>query len=214
MRRALESWRLFWALAFAVSVAISLGLPGTNLHSSRGLEHIILRAVRCALPLFLVAFTASSFATLWPSRTTRWLLRNRRYFGLAFAFGMAWHLSFVAYSTILFGNQLNPRATALDLLGLTLLLMMTVTSFRWSARHLSAANWRRLHKMGVYVIWFIATYIYLGNIRGGGDRLHYAGLSLLLAAWLLRVAAWMKPRMGYRAIPTSTAVGGSPRSSR
>jgi methionine sulfoxide reductase heme-binding subunit len=214
MRKVLESWRLFWVLALAVSAAIALGLPGTDFHSGRGLEHIILRSVRCALPLFLIAFTASSLATLWPSRSTRWLLRNRRYIGLAFAFGMGWHFSFVAYSIILFGNQLNPRATALDLFGLAFLLMMTVTSFRWCARHLSPANWRRLHKTGVYVIWFVATYIYLGNVRGGGDPLHYAGLSLLLAAWLLRVAAWTKRRVAHRTIPTSTAVDGSPRSSR
>jgi len=214
MRRFLESWRLFWVLALIVSVAISLGLPSTDLHSGRGVEHLILRSVRCALPLFLLAFSASSLAILWPNRLTRWLLANRRYIGLAFAFAMAWHLSFVAYSILLFGNQLNARATALDLVGLAFLLMLTLTSFRWAARRVSRANWRRLHKTGVYVIWFLATYIYLGNVRGGGDRLHYAGLGLLLAAWLLRVAAWIKRRSRYPAVGDSPILSGSPRSSR
>jgi len=201
-------------LAFAISAAISLGLPAANLHSAHGLEHMILRSVRCALPLFLVAFTASSLATLWPGPSTRWLLSNRRYVGLAFAFGMAWHFTFVGYSIFLFGNPLNARATALDATGLVFLLLMTLTSFRWGARRLSPANWRRLHKTGVYVIWFLATYIYLGNVRGGGDRLHYAGLSLLLAAWLLRVTAWIKPGLRYPAARDSTTLSGSPRSSR
>jgi len=214
MRRLVESWRLFWLLALLESVAISLGLPSTDFHSGHGLEHIILRSVRCALPLFVLAFTASSLAILWPSRTTRWLLANRRYIGLAFAFAMAWHLSFVAYSIILFGNQLNARATAADLVGLAFLVLLTLTSFRWGARRLSRANWRRLHKTGVYAIWFLATYIYLGNVRGGGDLLHDTGLSLLLAAWLLRVAAWIKQRIRYSAVPQSATLGASPRSSR
>jgi methionine sulfoxide reductase heme-binding subunit len=214
MRKTIESWRLFWMLALATSAAICLGLPATDFHSARGLEYIILRSVRCALPWFVVAFTASSLATLWPSRTTRWLLSNRRYIGLTFAVGMAWHLSFVAYSFWLFGNRLNATATALDVIGLTFLVLMTLTSFRWSARRLSAANWRRLHKTGAYVIWLLATDIYLGNVRGGADLLHLTGLAVLVAAWLLRVAAWTRQRLRYSAVRDSAVLGGSPRSSR
>jgi methionine sulfoxide reductase heme-binding subunit len=204
MVRAIHRWRLFWVLALVISVVVVLGLPGQNLHSGRGLEHMILRSVRCALPLFVVAFTASSLASLWPSPYTRWLLSNRRYIGLAFAFGMAWHFSFVGYSIVLFGNQLNARATALDLTGFVFLLLLTLTSFRFGARRLTPANWRRLHKTGVYAIWFVATYIYLGNVRGGGDKLHYAGLAVLLAAWLLRVAAWLKGKLPRRLEPRAT----------
>jgi sulfoxide reductase heme-binding subunit YedZ len=208
------SWRLFWLLAIVESVAISSGLPSADFRSVHGMEPIILHSVRCALPLFVLAFTASSLASLWPSRATRWLLSNRRYIGLAFAFGMAWHLSFVGYAIFSFGNRLNAKATALDLTGLTFLLLMTLTSFRWSARRLGPANWRRLHKTGIYVIWFVATYIYLGGVRHGGDRLHYTILGILLGAWLLRIAAWMKARVRHLAVPPPTAVGGRPRSSR
>lgn len=190
-----ESWRLFWLLALATSLAILSGLPFTDFHSAHGMEFIILRSVRCALPWFLVAFSASSLAGLWPSRGTRWLLANRRYLGLAFAFGMAWHLTFVAYSIWRFGNRLNASITTLDLIGFGFLLLMTLTSFRWFARRLTLADWRRLHKAGAYVIWLLATYIYLGNVRGGGDAFHYAVLGALLAAWALRVAAWIKPRL-------------------
>jgi methionine sulfoxide reductase heme-binding subunit len=209
--RPFGSWRLFWTLALIESVAILAGLPRADFHSLHGIEPIILHSVRCALPLFLLAFTASSLHTLRPSRTTRWLLSNRRYIGLAFGFAMAWHFSFVAYSIYLFGNQLNARATALDLTGLTFLLLMALTSFQWSARRLGATNWRRLHKTGIYVIWFVATYVYLGSVRRGGDRLHYAIFATLLAAWLLRIAAWTKHRVRQPAAP---ALGGNPRSSR
>jgi methionine sulfoxide reductase heme-binding subunit len=214
MGKALGSWRLFWVLALATSTAICLGLPSTDFHTVRGMEFIILRSVRCALPLFLVAFTASSLATLWPSRGTRWLLANRRYIGLAFAFTMAWHFSFVAYSIWMFGNRLNAKATALDVIGLIFLLLLTLTSFRWSKRRLSAATWRRLHKIGVYVIWLLATEIFFGIVRGGGDLLHDVALSVLVAAWLLRVAAWVKQRLRHSVVRDSAMLGGSPRSSR
>jgi sulfoxide reductase heme-binding subunit YedZ len=210
MVKAVESWRLFWLLALATSVAICLRLPFADFHSARGTAPMILRSVRYALPLFLFAFTASSLATLWPSKLTRWLLRNRRYIGLGFAFGMAWHFSFVGYSIFSFGlseSGLTTAALALDLIALTFLLLMTLTSFRWSARRLTAATWRRLHKTGVYVIWFVATYIYLGSVRHGGDVLHLVAFSLLIAAWLLRVTVWVNSKVR-GAIPTST-VGGT-----
>lgn len=197
-KAAVESWRLFWLLALTTTVVTCLGLPLADFHSARGTLPMILRSVRDALPLFLLAFTASSLAALWPSRLTRWLLRNRRYVGLGFAFGMAWHFSFVGYSIFSFGlteSGLTAKALALDLIGLTFLLLMTLTSFRWSARRLTAAHWRHLHKTGVYVIWFVATYIYLGSLRHGGDVLHVVAFSLLIAAWLLRVTAWVNRRV-------------------
>jgi methionine sulfoxide reductase heme-binding subunit len=205
MAKAVESWRLFWLFALTISVTTCLWLPGTDFHSARGTAFPILRSVRYALPLFLLAFMASSLATLWPSRLTRWLLRNRRYIGLGFAFAMAWHFSFVGYSILSFGlsaSGLTARAVALDLIAFAFLLLMTLTSFRWFTRRVSLANWRRLHKTGVYVIWFVATYIYFGNVRHGGDVLHVVAFSLLIGAWLLRVIAWASGR-ARRAIPPS-----------
>jgi sulfoxide reductase heme-binding subunit YedZ len=192
MAKAIESWRLFWLLAVVVSISNCLSLPLADFHSARGTAPMILRSLRYALPLFLLAFTASSLVTLWPSRPTRWLLRNRRFVGLGFAFGMLWHLSVVGYSIFSFGmleSGLTVRGLALDLTGLTFLFLVSLTSFRWFARHLTSLNWRRLHKTGVYVIWFVATYIYL---RHADDTLHVAALGLLIAAWVLRIAAWGK----------------------
>jgi sulfoxide reductase heme-binding subunit YedZ len=184
MAKLLESWSLFRLLAFAISAAICIALPSTDFQSAHGTEFIILYSVRCALPFFIAAFTASSVAILWPSRSTRWLLSNRRYFGLAFAFGMGWHLTFVAYTTLRFGNHLNRTATTLDLIGLAFLLALTLTSFRPLAH--------RLHKTGVYAIWLLATYIYLAGARGDADVFHIAALIVFAGAWLLRAAAWTR----------------------
>jgi sulfoxide reductase heme-binding subunit YedZ len=188
----MESWRLFWLLAFAISAANCIALSSTNLQSAHGTEFLILYTVRCALPFFIVAFIASSLTILWPNQITRWLLSNRRYFGLAFAFGMGWHLTFVAYTTFRFGNPLNRTATTLDLIGLAFLLALTLTSFRSFAQRLRPASWRRIHKTGVYAIWLLATYIYMARARGDGDLFDIVALSILVAAWLFRVAAWTR----------------------
>jgi methionine sulfoxide reductase heme-binding subunit len=203
MTRHLNSWPLFWVLALALSVSNLLGLRGVNFNSARGMSPAILLSVRCALPLFLVAFTASSLATLWRSSVTRWLLTNRRYIGLAFAFAMLWHFTFVAYMIRTFGNPLNAKATALDVFGFTFLLLLTLTSFRPFARHLSRANWRRLHKTGVYAIWLVATAIYFHGVREGWGLYYLVPFAVLLAAWLLRIAAWVKKtfRTGSAALP-------------
>jgi hypothetical protein len=193
-----SSWPLFWVLALAASLATLLGLPHADFHSARGMTSIIHRSVRCALPLFLLAFTASSLAILWPSPLTRWLLANRRYIGLAFAFAMAWHFSFVAYTIGSFGNPLNVKATLMDAVGFIFLLLMTLTSFRWGARHLSRANWRRLHKTGIYAIWAVATLIYFHAVRVGAEPLYRAFFGVLLVAWMLRIAAWGKQRLSRR----------------
>jgi sulfoxide reductase heme-binding subunit YedZ len=158
------------------------------------MEFIIKHSVRCALPSFLLAFTASSIAALWPGALTRWLLSNRRYFGLAFAYGMALHLAFVSYSALSFGNGLNSFVTSLDLTGAGFLLAMTLTSFRWFARHISLANWRRLHRIGAYAIWLLATYIYVSDVRYERDIVHALIVCVFLAAWMLRVAAWAARR--------------------
>jgi sulfoxide reductase heme-binding subunit YedZ len=186
----INSWRLFSLLALATTAATCLGLPFADFRSAHGMEFIIKHSVRCALPSFLLAYTASSLATLWPGPLSRWLLSNRRYLGLAFAYGMALHLALVGYSVLSFGNRLNPTVTALDLTAAAFLLAMTLTSFRWFARRLSLANWRRLHKAGAYTIWLLATYIYCSDVRYERDVVHALVASAFVAAWLLRVAAW------------------------
>jgi methionine sulfoxide reductase heme-binding subunit len=190
--RGLESWRLFWLLAVTISIADCLGLPAVDVGSAHGMEPIIVRSVRCALPCFLVAFTASSLAALWRARFTRWLLSNRRYFGLAFALGMGWHFTFVGYYIAMFGKPFGNALIAMDVTGLAFLLALTLTSFRWYARHLSRANWRRLHKAGVYYIWLVFFYIYSAGGRFPHDAFHVIAVGILLCAVGLRAAAWMR----------------------
>jgi DMSO/TMAO reductase YedYZ heme-binding membrane subunit len=189
MAAMLRSWRLFGVLVLATSMAIAIKLPATDLRSAEGTEIIVMRAVLCALPWLLVAFTASSLATLWPSRFTRWLLANRRYIGLAFAAGMGWHFALVGYFFVTFGNRLHPLDLAIDIVSLLVLAAMTLTSFPRFARRLSVAGWRRLHRTGIYVLWFAPAYFYFNDFLRDRDRFDAVATGVFLAAFALRVAA-------------------------
>jgi methionine sulfoxide reductase heme-binding subunit len=200
--KVIQSWRLFWALAALVSVAIALKLPGVDLHTDKGVLQVVHRAVRCALPFFLVAFSASSLAVLFPGAFTRWLLANRRYFGLAFAVGMLWHFSFIALLALRGHEFTLSFVLALDFIGAAFLAAMTVTSFPRLSRWLGPAGWRRLHKTGAYTIWALATYIYLQALPAAHGIKGHLPVAALLAAGLLRVAA-----KGYALRPRRSIAG-------
>jgi methionine sulfoxide reductase heme-binding subunit len=203
LRRYFEGWQLFLLLALSITAAIVVFAGLADLRSLAGLKAVIFFSVRLALPFFILAFTASSLRSLWPSVITRWLLRNRRYFGLAFALGMTWHLVAVTYLLATFGLHLNRTALTADLVGLVSLVLLTVTSFQVVAKWISGLLWRRLHKVGVYTIWLLAMYIYAEALRGDRDGLHLTALLLLVMAWALRLSAWIRTYLAHRALPAS-----------
>jgi hypothetical protein len=83
LQSVLSGWRLTWILVIAIAVgsataaAIVGGVDGANLG--------IRITARTSAVLFLLAFTASSLYQLWPTPTTKWIRRNRRYLGVGFA---------------------------------------------------------------------------------------------------------------------------------
>ncbi|MBS0377896.1 MAG: hypothetical protein JSS29_05360 [Proteobacteria bacterium] len=184
----------FALLGALVSAAIVVRLPFVSLRTSAGTELMVVHSIRCALPFFIIAFSASSISTLWRGRLSQWLMRNRRQFGLTFALGMLWHMAFVLYFFFGFGKSLNRLALSLDIVGLDFVMALTLTSFRPIARHLSVQSWRLLHRTGMYVIWALATYLYLLDVKYYRDPLHETALLILLCAGSLRAAAWYRAR--------------------
>ena len=180
-------------LSLGVSIVIAAGLPLANMRTAVGAESMVLHSVHCALPLFLVAFVASSLVRLRPSRVTRWLLRNRRAFGLGFAVGMAWHLAFVVYFMAKFDRHLNGLALGMDLIGLAFLIALTATSYRSVRRLLPPRSWTLLHRTGVHVIWLLVAWIYLLSARYSPDLSHLATLVVLLGVLGIRVLSWQSP---------------------
>jgi DMSO/TMAO reductase YedYZ heme-binding membrane subunit len=119
-------------------------------------------------------------------------MSNRRYIGVAFAFGMAWHFLFVGCFILSFGNPVHGIDLALDCLGLGVLFAMTITSFRPFKQRLSTTNWRRLHKAGIYTLWFLPTCFYFEDFHRDHDLFSLAMLTVLLAALGVRGLAWAR----------------------
>jgi len=58
---------------------------------------MIQMSVRCTIPLLYLVFVAAALNILMPTTFSRWLLRNRRYVGLAYAASVGWQLFFILW---------------------------------------------------------------------------------------------------------------------
>lgn len=118
---------------------------------------------RTALPVFLVAYLASSLVRLAPGAVSRALMQRRRQWGLGFAIAHAVHLAALAVNVLIFGPA-RPWQTLLGGgLAYLLILLMAVTSNDASVRRLGR-GWRWLHRVGIHYIWLIFFISYAGRI--------------------------------------------------
>jgi DMSO/TMAO reductase YedYZ heme-binding membrane subunit len=142
---------------------------------------------RFAFSIFLPVFVASAWNRLAPGRVSRFLVRRRRALGLAFATAHTVHLvALVAYNVV---AGTRPDAPTIAVGGGAYLLMfaMAATSNDASVRRLGR-NWLRLHKLGVYWLWFVFTFSYAGRTFGGKPGFA-PWLAAAVAALALRIAA-------------------------
>jgi DMSO/TMAO reductase YedYZ heme-binding membrane subunit len=205
------AWQTSWSIP-AFGAASAIGATLVTLHGysigSAPDERWLLAArytARLSFPIFLLAFVASSWNQLAPSRVSRFLVRRRRALGLAFAIAHTVHLAALLTYNAVAGKR--PDVVALLVGGGAYLVMfaMVATSndaaVRWLGR-----NWLRLHRFGVYWLWFVFTASYGGRSFGGQPE--FAPLfGLALAALALRIAA-SRARRSRRADATSPAAAG------
>ena len=198
-----ERWGLFSLLVFIASIVVAGCWFITDLSGEQEYRHMIRVSVRCSLPLLLMAFAASALSRLWPGEASAWLVSNRKYVGLAFSAVMLWQILFIVLLVSTGAPLFPPGPAALfivsDLIGYTLLLSMTVTSFEMFRQRMSPVAWKRLHRTGIYYIWVIYLYSFpIGIYFSRHDNLEIAGYGFLflvtLAAGLLRLLAWGKDR--------------------
>lgn len=195
---AVNGWKLFWLISIAMSVAIIHAMTQVDLAVPWGTSAMIQFTVRCAVPCLYIAFAASSLATLFPNRFTRWLVRNRKIFGLCFATGMAWQLAFIVW---LVGGYLHyylefsysPVDLLLRLPAYVLLTAMAITSFRYGRGKISDRQWHRLHTIGIYFLWGTvwSTYWYELHYHNDIQFIDYVYYWAGLAAWGLRILSWI-----------------------
>ena len=205
--KAVNGWTLFSIVVVPMCLAALLAMTAVDLSSSLGVSSMIQFSVRLAVPWLFIAFCASSLVAIFPGEFSRWVLRNRRMFGLCFASGMAWQLFFIVWLVVgHFDYYMEEAYDYLSLLeqvpGYVLLIAMTITSFRFGRSQLSPKQWKILHTGGIYFIWFVVwtTYwfelFYYDDIQFIDYLYYWAGFT----AWALRMAAWTLKRMRQPAI--------------
>jgi hypothetical protein len=163
--KMINGWNLFWLITVPISSVMVLTMTRTGLSSAEGVSSMIQLSVRCAVPWLYLAFAASSLQVVFPGSFSRWLLRNRSKIGLCFAAAMAWQLFFILW---MFAAHTEHYVTEVFVLsdlvegvvGYALLFAMVLTSFKFGRSRLTPKQWRILHTIGIYWLWFYAWSVY------------------------------------------------------
>ncbi len=133
-------------------IAVLLGVAAIALGSLAAFDtapeiwqHITRYTARLSFLIFVIVFASGALAALFPSATTRWLRRNRRYTGLSFALAHFLHLIAIIglFVTI---EEVPELITIIGGGGAYVFIAaMALTSNDWSVRKLGPQNWLRLH---------------------------------------------------------------------
>ncbi|MFJ2367082.1 hypothetical protein ACIPIN_25875 [Pseudomonas sp. NPDC087697] len=183
----LQGWSLF-SLIVALILLMTALILLLNPDLLEGIRSAIRATARSSFALFLTAFTASAFAVLIPGPLSKFLVRERRFIGLAFAF------SHLVHAVLIYTyGQLNPefwpgRSTLGNLpgsIGYAFILLMALTTFKGPARLLGAKAWKSLHVTGM---WVIAAVFSLSNLKRIPMSAWYLlPLCIMLSAIVIRV---------------------------
>lgn len=187
-----------WTLTLLLIVAIAVGstIAAWVVGGVNGANLGIRITARTSAILFLLAFTASSLYQLWPTDTTKWIRRNRRYLGVGFAGSHFVHAAFIATAIVLNQQRFETHVVdptphgvfVLDFVAYAFIIAMTITSFDRTAKRMQYSTWKRLHLTGSYVIWFT---FFIAYWRRGVTYPEFYGpfLIIVLAALIIRFIA-------------------------
>lgn len=158
---------VFCAAGGVVAVLAAVAGHASGTDPANGWQLAARYTARVAFPPFLAVFVASAWQRLAPGPVPRWLVRHRRALGLAFATMFTVHL--VCLTGFSLASDTTPDATTLLGGGGAFVAMyaLVLTSTDGAVRRLGATRWRRLHTFGVYYLWFIFTFSYVGRVAGG-----------------------------------------------
>lgn len=148
---------------------------------------------RFAFPIFLLAWTASAWVTLFPGGWRTALLRRRRAVGLSFAAAHGAHLVFILITLRIFGHEAPTITVYAGGLVYLLIAAMAATSHDAAVRWLGPARWKMLHTVGGLAILLVFTNSYVGRLKSM-PMLAIPALGLLLLAVALKLTAWRNRR--------------------
>jgi DMSO/TMAO reductase YedYZ heme-binding membrane subunit len=192
-----EGWRLLMLLALILT-GLCVWIAGMRGFEVEGVRMVIRFTARSSLLLFCLAFSAAALARIWPSAWTRWLRRNRRQLGLAFAASHALHagaiVAFARMDPATFASVTSLGSYLFGGIGYAIIIAMAATSFDRSAAAIGPRVWRALHLWGSYYLW--AQFMVSFGKRIPAMPLYSLFLIPLLAVLALRLIAMASTRSG------------------
>ena len=199
--KAINKWRLFWLIAIPMFITIVVTMMGADMSTASGVSSMIGFSVRLAVPFIYLVVAASSVQILFPGSFSKWWLRNRKYIGMCFAVAMSWQGLFIFimsyfFRDYYFENVYLFRDELEGSIGYIFLPAMVVTSFHFGRKHLSAKQWKLLHKSGIYFLWAypFSTYWWSLSYYQNPVPLDYVYYWCGFLAFAVRIAAWGKQR--------------------
>ena len=196
----LNGWPLFGVIAGLSFAIILAGLAITGTSTPEATVAMIRLSVQLASPWIYLAFVATALGQLFPNSFSSWLLRNRRYVGLAFAAGFGWQAVFIVALLVLHGDYyattLHDSAEFITrMLSYALLLALTLTSFFPVRRAMDPRHWRLLHWVGIWYFWAAIWVSYAETVMSGDTRVIAIVFVISgLLALTLRCAGFLKKR--------------------
>jgi sulfoxide reductase heme-binding subunit YedZ len=196
----MNGWRVFWLLAAIETALFGAGLAAFGTDEA-GLRALVRFTVRVSFLVFAVVYAAAPLRRLYPAPATRWLLRNRRYLGVSFAWAHGLHGLAIVLLAQLLGDSfaVDPATRLGGGLAYLLIAAMTLTSFDRTARWLGSRRWGLLHRAGLHWLWFIFALNWTASVS-----VSLAYLPLALITWgllALRLAAVRARRRGTELVP-------------
>jgi len=174
-----------------------------------GTREALRATARVALILFCLAFAARPLHQLLQRPATAWLLGQRRLLGVCFGLSLSAHVGLIIRLFYLAGGFTIPEGVTLaDIAiggpGLITVALMVVTSAQRVRDGMSPRTWQRLHRFGIYFVWFIFVACLLNSISEKADRypaIQYVPfLTLLALAMGVRICAAVVPRIRERQV--------------
>ncbi len=197
--RAISTPAVVGVAAIGAAIVATLGLVlfgGWNAEAAAAAARF---TARFSFLWFILAWSASALAKLWPGGWRTVLLRRRRAVGLGFAAAHFVHLAALLAAVLIFATPRSDTTIFGGGFGYVMVALMALTSNDWSVRTLGPRNWKLLHVFGGIVIAVIFFVSYLGRLD---DKAWLAvpALSLLGGAVALKAAAWTKGALRQRAV--------------
>ena len=149
-------------------------------------------SARLAFIALLLAYIARPLRQL--TGKGRWLIVNRRYFGLATALVHTVHFTYIVALFALTEAVLEPVTASFGGFAYLCIWFMALSSNRTSQQRLGRW-WSRLHRFGMHYLWLICMQAFIGIAITAGDPIYVALTAVGLLALTLRVVAAMRHRL-------------------